>query len=457
VAAKTAQFLKTAENARSQTPGIEVQSGSGQQPMYFSPMQRSAAEAVITEVKGKAVKLLLTGTEPEVLEALGKGAVFTLVDERGQPQGTVQIESRDRLTATGTLQTQGDFSVTPGATLQEQVRAVPPDLQLRIGLDPSLGQAVAAAQVALRSLSRIAAVPLLPQSEQQAVHYSLGRMTLAYRQALGQRRTPGSAPALPPLTLPAVNSVGLWSVGFEPIPGSFGAADEAVPDAIQRLQTKFKLLLAARLLKMTLNTRSSRLNVVARMQVANTQTLLAESFTVRGSQPVAQQNVRTINVGTGGLAQVAINQPVQILVENREPNKDLHIGVLIFSPDGDIDVMFPTTDAPAAALVKARSLQKIAVFTFGKPLGIGELLVVASTAPIAKALKPLRALAQERHNLQRSEDRSAEQTEMAIASLLDDLASGTRGSSPAAALRRFDVQQMAALSITFAIVAGSAE
>jgi Caspase domain/Domain of unknown function (DUF4384) len=466
VAAKTEQFLKTSEHTRLQTPGIEVQKGSQDQPMYFSPLQKAAAEAVITEVNGKAVKLLLTGTEPEVLEALGKGAVLTLVDEQGRSQGSVQVESRDRLTATGTLQTNANFPVAPGTMLQEQVRAVPTDLQLRIGLDPSLGAAVKVAAVALRSLLRIAAVPLSPQSERSAVHYSLGRMTPAYRQVLMQRLPPGLTTALPQQTLtalPEVNSVGLWSVGFEPIPGSFGAANEPLPEAIQRLQTKFKLLLAARLLKMTLNTSSSRLNVVAQMQVADSQALLAETFTVRGSQPATPGKLRTINAGAGRLAQVAIGKPVQIWVENQEPQQDLHIGVLVFSPDGDIDILFPLTEGKNAALVAAGQTLKIPSpeqirrgipLSFQAPLGMVEVLVVASTAPIAKALKPLQALIAEQRKSERSASQVAEQAEGAIASLLDDLASGTRGSSPSAAMRHFDVQQLAALSITVEIVAG---
>lgn len=64
--------------------------------MYFMPMQKPAAEAVIIEVKDKVMKLLLTGVEPQVLEGLVKGAVFTLVDDAGKPQGSGQLQSRDR-------------------------------------------------------------------------------------------------------------------------------------------------------------------------------------------------------------------------------------------------------------------------------------------------------------------------------------------------------------------------
>ncbi|MDZ8034432.1 caspase family protein [Nostoc sp. DedSLP04] len=442
-AAKTEQFLKTIQNSRGQKPDIEVKSGSNddQQLMYFAPMQKPAAEAVITEIIGKTVKLLLTGAEPQVLEALGKGAIFTIVDDRGQAQGTVKIESRDRLNATGLLQTNSAVKISPGTALQEQIRAIPSNLKLRIGLDKSLNSE--AAKQALRSLSRIEVAPLL----EQEVHYILGRMLPRYRQEFEKRAI---------ADLPSVNSVGLFSVGFEPIPGSFGATDESINEAVNRLQTKFKLLLAARLMKLTLNASSSRLNIVASLAGANTQSLLAESFTVRGGKSPSPKIPLKVKSQTQSIAQIEVDKPVQISVENRE-SRDLHIGVLIFSPDGDIDILFPLSEGKNAALVSAGQTLQIpseaeGKLSFGKPLGIVEVLIVASTVPIDKALKPLQALIMEQRSEKRSSSQVAEKAEDAIASLLDDLAGGSRGETKTN-IRQFDVQQMAALSITFEIIA----
>ena len=440
VAGKTEQFLKTMENSRPQNPDLEVKTGSKdeQQPMYFSPMQKPAAEAVITEVKGNAVKLLLTGAETQVLEALGKGAIFNIVDNQGQRQGTVKIESRSSLNATGLLQTKSGVKIAPGAVLQEQIRAIPTDLKLRIGLDKSVN--TEAAKQALQSIPRVEVVTLL----EQEVHYILARMLPSYFQDLETRKF---------ADLPDVNSVGLFSVGFELIPGSFGVKDETIEDAVNRLQTKFKLLLAARLMKMTLNTSSSRLNVAARLTVADNQALLAESFTVRGDKSSSTNNLQIISSENGSLAEIEINKSVQISVENQE-NRDLHIGVLIFSPDGDIDIMFPLSDGKNAALVLAGQtiqIPKEGRLSFGKPLGIVEVLIVASTAPIDKALKPLQTLVMEQRSEKRSGSQVAEKAEEAIASLLDDLAGGKRGERKPG-IRLFDTQQMAALSITFEIV-----
>lgn len=445
-AGKTEHFLQTMANSRRQNPDFEVKPGSKdeQQLMYFTPMQKPAGEAVITEVKGNAVKLLLTGAEPQVLEVLGKGAIFNIVDNQGQKQGTVKIESRSRLNATGLLQTRSNFKISPGTVLQEQIRAIPTDLKLRIGIDKSLD--IKVAKQALQSIPRIEVVQLL----EQEVHYILGRMLPDYYQDLSARKI---------TDLPDINSVGLFSIGFEPIPGSFGVKNETINDAINRLQTKFKLLLAARLMKMTLNTTSSRLNVAAKLKVADNQALLAESFTVRGNKNSSAENLQIISSENVSLAEVEINKPVQIIVENKE-NRDLHIGVLIFSPDGDIDILFPWNDSKNAALIPAGETLEIpktadikngAKLKFIRPLGIAEILIVASTTPINKALKPLQILANERRRGTRSSSQIAETAEEAIASLLDDLAGGKR-SGTETDIRLFDTQQMAALSITFVIV-----
>ncbi|MDJ0502980.1 MAG: caspase family protein [Nostocales cyanobacterium LE14-WE4] len=439
-AGKTEQFLQSMANSRPQNPGLEVKIGSSdeQQPMYFSSMQKLAAEAVITKVKGNAVKLLLTGAEPQVLEALGKGAIFNIVDNQGQLQGTVKIESRSSLNATGLLQTKSGVKIPAGTVLQEQIRAIPADLKLRIGLDKSVD--TEAAKQALQSIPRVEVVTLL----EQEVHYILARMLPSYHQDLETRKF---------ADLPDVNSVGLFSVGFELIPGSFGVKDETINDAVNRLQTKFKLLLAARLMKMTLNTNSSRLNVAARFTVADNRALLAESFTVRGGKISSAKNLQIISSQNSSLAEIEINKYVQISVKNLE-NRDLHIGILIFSPDGDIDILFPVSDGKNAALVLAGQtiqIPKEGTLFFGKPLGIVEVLIVASTAPIEKALKPLQTLVMEQRSEKRSSGQVAEKAEEAIASLLDDLAGGKRGETKTD-IRLFDTQQMAALSITFEIV-----
>lgn len=119
------------------------------------------------------------------------------------------------------------------------------------------------------------------------------------------------------------------------------------------------------------------------------------------------------------------------------------------------------SDGEAAAIVKAEQTLQIPSVadiqngrrvSFRRPLGVAEVLVVASTAPIQKALKPLQTLVWEQRSPARSESQVAQRAEVAIVSLLDDLAVGTRSDAKSTLdVRTLDTQQMAALSIAFEI------
>lgn len=457
--AKTNQFLKSLESGRGQTPGLEVSDRT--QPMFFTPMLNPAAEAVVTKIKGQSVDLLLTGLDPQILEAFGKGAIFTVVDPQGKPQGTVKVEERNQISATGTFKPKGNFKLEPGISLQEQLRSIPPDLNLRIGLDPSLGAEQSKAKQALETIPRIEVIPLL----EQEVHYILGKVTADYRQSR-QDRIKQAVPLARQQTeiakLPEVGSIGLFTIGLDLLPGTDRKMSDGIETVISSLRTKLKTLLTARLVKLTLNTHSSQLNVTAKLKVADNQILLAQSFTVRGENTLKTKTVPAVDPQKiVNLAQIPIGKSIQISVENKD-NQDLHLALLIFSPDGDIDILFPQTNGPDAALVGKKQtldlpsqaqVQQGAALQFKPPLGIAELLILASTSPIRKALVPIHALAQERRNPQRSENRVEQQTKNVIFGLLDDLSASARGGDRNSSVERvFDPKQMAALSIPFEIV-----
>ncbi|MGH2413777.1 MAG: caspase family protein, partial [Microcystaceae cyanobacterium] len=262
-----------------QQPEFNIREGShnSQQAVYFlRRAQKVPAEAVVTQVQGNQVELFLGGIEPRSLEAFGRGAILTLVDGEGKERGRVEIQSRQELTAKGKLSQTGG-AIAPGFLLQERSRAIPADLTLRIGLDSSLGQEQAAAKQALQGIKRIEAVP----EQQTDIHYILGRISPVYHQQLQRLKVE---------KLPEVGSIALFSPALDLLPDSAGTSGETVTDAIARLRPKLKSLLAARLVKLTLNGTSSRLNVAAAMETVEGSQLIAESFTVRGATiaPVSQ-------------------------------------------------------------------------------------------------------------------------------------------------------------------------
>ncbi|MDV2997535.1 MAG: hypothetical protein N4J56_007240 [Chroococcidiopsis sp. SAG 2025] len=432
-----------------QQPEFNVKQGSnnGKQAVYFLNRKNTPAEAVVTKVQGNQVDLFLGGIDPRSLKAFGRGATFTVVNNQGREQGQVQIESRQQLSAQGKLiQTANRGAIAPGTLLQERSRAIPSNLTLDIGLDSSLGQEAEQAKQALQSLKRIHAVPL-----QQEVQYILGRVTKSYYQQLQKLKVKN---------LPQVGSIALFSPALDLIPGSAGTPNEKVTDAIERLQAKLKSLLAARIVKLTLNTTSSKLAVSAAMQRVDGSQILAESFTVRGGAIRSLSSTRGTTSQASNAQKLQPGTEVQFLVANNEPH-DLYISVLLISVDGELTVLSPLPGNEDVAPVPAK--QEIQIpdhdrgenykFKIGKDPGIAEVLVIASTTPLTRAIELLRALAVEQPKERGLPVALNKEPAEAIASLLDDLDEGSRGSETVSipGIRQIDTRQMAAMSITFEV------
>jgi hypothetical protein len=304
------------------------------------------------------------------------------------------------------------MQVIPGNVLQEQIRAIPKDVTLRVGLHPSLGENMATAKQLLQTIPRMEALPLLHQE----VHTILSRQE---------------------------NRFALFSPNFDRLPDSAGAPGEAIAPALVRLRAPLTLLLAARILKLMLNTQSSRLKVSAAMRVANSREILAQSFTVRGGgqpvQTIQSSSTRAIQP----LSKLEVGQKFQLLVQNQEA-QPLYIGVVFVNPDGTV-LPYPTEQQLPANQTMVLPAQD--GITLQPPLGVAEILIIASGVSLEKALTALAAL----RSVQTV--RRGEATVEVVDQLLNDLDAGTRGAvQPASDVRLVDTRQMAALSIGIEIV-----
>lgn len=447
-----------------QIPEFEVKKGSNndKKPVYFITHKLPSAEAVVTKVAGKSVELWLGGIDCKSMAAFNKDAVFFMVDNQGKNLGTVRLDSRNPnngLIGQGTIvETAQSNAIKPGLILQEQARAIPNNLTLRIGLDDSLGADKQAAFQALSNLNRIEPLAL----GNTEVQYILGRMTEANYRELQQ----GKVADIPP-----VGSLGLYAPGLDLIPGSFGAANENVTSAINRLKAKFRSLLAARLVKLTLNADSSKLKVSTVMRLLNAESgqpidVAASAFTVRGSTINSTQFPANIKPNSGEIPKLPLGTRVQFLFENKE-DKDLYVNLLVITPEGEMVVLFPNSWAATsdAALIKAGETRQIPEvgkdpfkITVGKPLGNVEVLVIASATPLREALKKLQSIAVSRG--QRGGPLSLDSDAVSVIDdLLGDFDSGTRGSRSLYAsfdstVRSIDTAQLAAMSITFRVISG---
>ena len=436
-----------------QEPLIEFKPGSDytKSPVYFINEQTPPAEAVITKIEGDRAVLWLGGLSPQSLAAFGPGAILSVVDAQSREKGRVQLLSRQGLVGQAKLLDAAQL----GALLQERARNIPTNLTLKIGLDSSLGSEASQAKQALASIPRIEALPL----QQQEVQYIFGRMTPAYRQQLQPTQA----------TLPAVGSLGLFSPALELIPSSFGEKSETIASAITRLRPKLQSLLAARIVKTTLNTNSSRLNVVALMRPEGAGEVIANSLTIRGLDKTTSANLSTPVIPPSA-QKLPLGTSVQLQIVNNETTP-LYFSVLVIDPTGEISVIFPNQWAAAAEVTLVAAGQTVKIpdpsqdrfrLVTQEPKGVAEVLVLASRSPLRKTLQSLRALAASRkgdRNGPVTLEASAQQNQPTevINNLLDDVTTSGRGSESDTTrsnptVRNINTTQFAALSITFEVI-----
>lgn len=418
-----------------QEPQLEIQpeSNYSSQPVYFTPKVAPPAEAVVTKVQGNEAELWLGGLDPRSLEAFQSDAILAAVDETGQSRGRLQILSREGLKGRGRLL---DATMATGALLQEQVRGIPTDVTLRIGLDgESLsGADQGAAPGAIATLPRLQGVPL-PAAE---VHYILGRMTPAY-----QAQWSAAAPA------PAVGSLGLFTQGLEGLPGSFGTPGETVAEGIVRLRPKLRSLLAARIVKLTLNPGSSRLNLTVTMVPEGGNQLVASAFTARGASSAPPSRP--------GVQQIPINTAIQFHIQNNE-NRTLYLSVLVIDAAGEMAVLFPNQWTASADVTRLGAGEPLLLPDLNRdsfrlvtqePRGATEVLIVASTHPLDTALRALREVATRSGTA--SGPVAMDDPAAIVGNLLTDV-STTRGNPANTGVQTVDVSELAALSLTFDVL-----
>ncbi|MBD2356493.1 caspase family protein [Tolypothrix sp. FACHB-123] len=437
--------------------GINVKENSNP-PLYFTPFTTAYADAVVTQTKGNEVELWLGGLDPQSLEAFNQdNAAFNFVDSNGRERGLINLKSRQGLVAKGkfSIITKGVFQLQPGMLLQERVRGIPTDITLKIGVDDLFDSKTAAqATQALKALNRITPVPL----RQQEVHYILGRMTQERYQELQQFKSP---------YLPAIGSLGLFFPSLDQIiPKSFGNANETVTAAVERLKSKLKSLLAARIVKnMVGNTNSSHLKVNASMKIANSQQVISETFTVRGRDNT-KQPVTTTDTTDNGIPRLPVDTQIAFQVENLE-SVPLYLSILVIDSEGEMAVIFPdnqlVTNSAETVLIEPGEKRNIPendemTLTISEPFGITEALIIASTSPLKESLQALQRIAKRGDTTKRSAFAATDEFLDVADKILQDLDTATRSGTSNIAqqlppgVRGVDVKKLAAMSITLEVV-----
>lgn len=221
-------------------------------------LNSATADGAVTAVEdgGKTVQLWLGGLSPEVLESAA-GSVFAVDDSsEGDSLGDsyasrLVLLRRTGLSAKAQILDKPDRTfgqLTAGLLVREEIRVLPRNIGLTVALDSGLER--------IERVDATSAFATVPQvsvvGSDQLADCRFGRVpetTLA--------ETVSAAPVL------YQARYGLFSLGQIPIPDTEGDGGEAVKVAVQRLTPPLKALLAAKLLRLTVNEGSSLLKVRA--------------------------------------------------------------------------------------------------------------------------------------------------------------------------------------------------
>ncbi|GAA6616751.1 caspase family protein [Scytonema sp. NUACC26] len=438
-------------------------------PLYFLYPRKIPAEAVVSGVNGNQVNLWLGGIESQSIEGFNKSATLTVVDEKGEPRGQVQIESRNGLFAKGKLlnTSRTQTPLAKGTLLQERIRTIPKNITLKIGLDDSSlnSNTIAQAKQALQAIPSIEALPL----RQKEVQYIFARMTQAKYQELQKQRIPN---------LPAVGSFGLFTPTLDAIiVNSFGNAGETVNAAVKRLQPKLQSFWAARIVKNILgNKNTSKISISVSMIIADSQEPLAETFTTRGVKLNNETENRPtptkpVNISDSGIPKLPLKTKITFQIHNKEI-VPLYVSILGIDSAGGMDILFPydwMEDTILAASIEAGSKVLIPKpehqstgtrINIGEPLGFSEILIIASPTPLRDLLDKLKTLAD-------SQGQAGKRSPITVTgddflgltnNLLDDLDRTTRSATSANNIqlpdgeRGVDTNKLAVMSIPFEVV-----
>lgn len=423
-----------------QEPSYEVSPNTDYPPesVYFLNKQTPPAEAVITEVNKDAVQLWLGGINIQSVTAFNRGSTLSVIDPQENQLATVELDAREGLIGYGKLVTQQP-GLSRGSLLQEEIRSIPANLSLKIGLDESTQDYFKEIQQASTSSNRIEILPL----QQGEVDYIFGRFTPEIARSTNS-------------TTPLINSWGLFYPDLTFLTGSFHTSNETILSAYQRLQNKLQSLLAIKLIRLTLNPHSSQLKVSATLRNPNnSQQPLGEAVTTRS-------NPQYPGVSSSRIEQISAGTSLQFAISNQE-EFPIYINILAIDSEGTIIVIFPNHWADLAqkniSIPPQKTLKVPDYNTSGfelqsaEPFGITEVLIVSSTNPLERSLLKLEKLAGQ-NQISRGAMILSQPIEV-IEDMIIDFDRDTRNKEATAAPKNnylIDTTQLAILSIPFEVV-----
>jgi len=268
-----------------ETNGVKSKEISTNTFASLLPIPDFGADGVVTNISNdrlnndrRSADVCLAGLPIDILTNYMAGSILN-VNSNANSNVTVQLKSRNGFN--GKVEVLSDRNSNPklesGQLLQESIRAISRNLKLAIALDVGLSK--------IERVDATSAFSTLPNmfgvnANEQCADCLFGVQSASY---------------------------GLFTVGHQPILGSFGSVGESVGVAIKRLQCFLESLLAAKLIRITENQAASHLNVRATIKA------------------IVGIDERSVTIASKSAAR-AVRIPVNDTINNTVRTKPINIG-----------------------------------------------------------------------------------------------------------------------------------
>jgi hypothetical protein len=403
--------LSLAASSVKQLTGIEQQPALvGQKlqiakiPAYNLIPETTDADGVIQSVDedGRAY-VWLAGLPTLVLENYGASSVLAIVP--AEPAGDsaedtptlanaqlplLQTRSRDGLLVKARPCCGEPLNtVRSGQLVQEVVRVLPRNVGLTVALDASLERIERVdATSAFSGIPRVSSV-----IAGEPADFLFGKTDATQ---------PTLTASLAPAPAPANRSYGLFSLGRDAIPNTLIQEDEAIKTAVNRITPQLRTLLALKLLRLTANRGSSRLDIQATLEMtAPQERIIMQQETVRMQNSSSTQNknakprVYTADLFTAdGAVTLPIGSRIRYQLRNNG-NQPVYFILLGIDPSGNPIAFYSTAEStvilPGETLIVP---QAVAEWVVQGASGLAETHLILSRSPFAQAYQALKAPSQ---------------------------------------------------------------
>lgn len=346
------------------------------------------------EEAGKSAQVWLAGLPAKIVAYYGANSIFSVISPNtaNHLSSTLQIRSRDGLTAKAQVSGKSENPLKVGQLIQETVRVLPRSLGLTVALDTQLQRIER-----VDATSAFASMPYISTvlKGEQPADYLFGRVQEA---TLAQN---------PIASLPIISqgSYGLFTPGQHLLVNTVGEGGEAVKVAAQRLIPELEILRAVKLVSLTANEGSSRLGVRVNLErVTPEEKLLMQASTRRAPWP-APSAVPAVS-GSGSILSLPVGSRIRYRILNYS-DRPVYCFLFGIHNSGSAIAFYPFHDANQSVKSQPQLEQNLitpgntltlpddvvgSAWSINGTVGLAETHLICSSRPFTEtftALKPV--------------------------------------------------------------------